>query len=176
MSWKRNTSFALCVIFQRFTTIALFVAHAPFISYQVLHCTSYCSTQSKFLNDSMNVFSNCTLCGKMSHLFSIKWHAAVITTASTPPSPPLHALYWNHIPGCPEYCTGILYWNIVLEYCTGILYCNIVLQYCTGIISLSGLNMSNWPHPNLPSPHNSVAKSIGKKEKQITGYQPNKGP
>ena len=133
MSWKRNTSFASCVIFQRFTTIALFVAHGPFISYQVLHCTSYCSTQSKFLNDSMNVFSNCTLCGKMSHLFSIKWHAAVITTASTPP-PPLHALYWNHIPGSPEYCSGILYWNIVLEYCTGILYWNIVLEYCTGIL------------------------------------------
>ena len=51
-----------------------------------------------------------------------------------------------------EYCTGILYSNIVLEYCTVIVYCNIVLQYCTGIISLSGLNMPNWPHPNPPSP------------------------
>lgn len=79
-----------------------------FLSSFALHFILFRSIQLKFLrllqilNDSFNVFSNCTLCGKMSHLFSIKWCAAVITTASLPP-PPLHALYSNYIPGWPEY-------------------------------------------------------------------------
>ena len=73
--WKILTfCFASYVMLQGFTTIAVFVAQAPFIFHQVLHFVLSYSVQLKFLrllhilNDSFNAFfSNCTICGKKSH-------------------------------------------------------------------------------------------------------------
>ena len=52
------------MIFQGFATIALLLAHAPFISYQFLHRTSYCSSRIlrplKIFKDSFNVSGKCT--------------------------------------------------------------------------------------------------------------------
>ena len=61
---KRNACLGTVVIFQGFATIALLLAHAPFISYQFLHRTSYCSSRIlrplKIFKDSFNVSGKCT--------------------------------------------------------------------------------------------------------------------
>ena len=61
---KRNACLGTVVIFQGFATIALLLAHAPFIPYQFLHRTSYCSSRIlrplKIFKDSFNVSGKCT--------------------------------------------------------------------------------------------------------------------
>ena len=64
VSQKRKACLGTVVIFQGFATIALLLAHAPFISYQFLHRTSYCSSRIlrplKIFKDSFNVSGKCT--------------------------------------------------------------------------------------------------------------------
>ena len=79
-------------------------------------------------------------------------------------------LYWNIVLESYPWLAWILYWSIVLEYCTRILYWN----HIPGWPEYVKLTTSKPPLPLTTG--SGVAKSIGKKEKQITGHQANKGP